>query len=450
VMGLKMPTMFSTRALAQSLFSAAITAADPAYAIQQQLTRQGDELVVGSWRQNLARCKRVVVIGAGKASARMASAVEMVLGERIDAGVVVVKYGHKEKLQRIRQYEAAHPVPDDAGVAAVAALEQVVLGLGADDLVIACWSGGASALLPAPHAGLSLADKQAVTQALLASGADIAVVNAVRKHCSRLKGGQLARLMAPARVLCLAVSDVVGDDLATIGSGPFVADPTTFIVVQQHLARWQVAVPAAVEKLIADGVAGRIPETPKANDPCFTHVHHHLVASNAQAIAAIAEQARAAGYEPVVWQQPLIGEARAAGATFAAAAVRALDNKKRICLIAGGETTVTLGHNPGKGGRNQEFALAAAGMLSASRWSGQPLPITILAAGTDGTDGPTDAAGALIDGTTKQRGDAAGLDLERHLNDHNAYPYFSAIGDLIITGATGTNVMDVDIALISP
>ena len=237
VIRLNMPTMFSTRALAQSLFSAAITAADPAYAIQQQLTRQGDELVVGSWRLNLARCKRVVVIGAGKASARMASAVEKLLGDRIDAGVVVVKYGHSETLSRIRQYEAAHPVPDEAGVAGVAAIEQAVLGLGADDLVIACWSGGASALLPAPHVGLTLADKQAVTQALLASGADIAVVNAVRKHCSRLKGGQLARLIAPARVLCLAVSDVVGDDLATIGSGPFVADPTTFIAVQEHLTR---------------------------------------------------------------------------------------------------------------------------------------------------------------------------------------------------------------------
>ena len=152
----------------------------------------------------------------------------------------------------------------------------------------------------------------------------------------------------------------------------------------------------------------------------------------------------------MVWQQPLIGEARAAGATFAAAAVRSLDNKKRICIIAGGETTVTLGDKPGKGGRNQEFALAAAGMLSATRWLGQPAPITILAAGTDGTDGPTDAAGAIADGTTKQRGDAAGVDLEQHLNQHNAYPYFKAIGDLIITGATGTNVMDVNIALVSP
>ncbi len=442
--------MSSTRALAQSLFSAAITAADPAYAIQQQLTRQGDDLVVGSWRHNIARCKRLVVIGAGKASARMASAVEKLLGDRIDAGVVVVKYGHTEKLKHIRQYEAAHPVPDEAGVAAVAELEQIVSGLGADDLVIACWSGGASALMPAPKTGLSLADKQAVTQALLASGADIAVVNAVRKHCSRLKGGQFARIIAPARVLCLAVSDVVGDDLATIGSGPFVADPTTFIAVQEHLTRWQVAAPAAVRQLIADGIAGRVPETPKANDPCFKHVHHHLVASNAQAVAASAEQARAAGYEPVVWQQPLVGEARAAGATFAAAAVRALDNKKRICLIAGGETTVTLGDKPGKGGRNQEFALAAAGMLSATRWLGQSAPITLLAAGTDGTDGPTDAAGAIVDGTSKQRGDAAGVDLEQHLNQHNAYPYFKAIGDLIITGATGTNVMDVNIALVSP
>jgi hydroxypyruvate reductase len=443
-------TMSSPRVVALSLLSAAIKAADPAQAIHSQFSRNGDELRVGTWRHNMAHSKRIVVIGAGKASARMAGAVEAILGERITAGVVIVKYGHGEKLQHLRLCEAAHPIPDEAGVAGVAALEAVVSGLEADDLVIACWSGGASALLPAPRNGLTLADKQAVTQALLASGADISVVNAVRKHCSRLKGGQLARLIAPARVLCLVVSDVVGDDLATIGSGPFVADPTTFAEVEQHLSRWQVTVPANVRKLISDGVAGHQAETPKAHDPCFTHVHHHLIASNTQAIAALAQQAQIAGYEPVVWQQPLIGEARSAGATFAAAALRALDRQKRVCLIAGGETTVTLGQHPGKGGRNQEFALAAAGMLAASRWLGQPVPITILAAGTDGTDGPTDAAGAIIDGTTKQRGDERGFDLEQHLNAHNAYPYLSAIGDLIITGATGTNVMDVDIALVSP
>jgi hydroxypyruvate reductase len=442
--------MTGAHALLRSLFSAAIAAVEPRAAVRRHLLREGDVLMADGWRHDLAGTGRVVVIGAGKASAAMALGLEDLVGDRISGGVVVVKTGHTAALTRVTQLEAAHPVPDAAGEAGACAIESALTGLGARDLVLACWSGGASALLPAPRPGLTLADKQEVTRLLLASGGDIAAMNAVRRHCSRLKGGQLARRAAPATVLCLAVSDVVGDDLATIGSGPFAPDPSTFAEVDAIVRRLGLAsrLPPAVAGLIADGLAGRAPETPKGGDPCFARVHHHLVASNALAVEAAATAALAAGYRPVVWREPLTGEARAAGATFAAAALHQLEGGGRVCLIAGGETTVTLGNAPGTGGRNQEFALAAAGVLGASRWRGAPVPVALLAGGSDGNDGPTDAAGAIVDGTTVTRARAAGLDLEAHLARHDAYPFFDRLGDLLRTGPTGTNVMDVDLALV--
>jgi glycerate 2-kinase len=440
------------RSTLRSLFAAGVAAVEPAAAVRSHCRVVGDLLQVGDRGYDLASLRRIVVVGAGKASAPMAQAVEALLGERIAGGVVVVKYGHGVPLGRLALLEAGHPVPDDAGETGARAIEQALSGLDARDLVVACWSGGASALLPAPRAGLTLADKQAMTRLLLASGADIAAVNTVRKHLSRLKGGQLARRAAPAAVLCLGISDVVGDDLATIGSGPFVADPGTFAEVEQLVQRLGIVgrLPPAVAALIARGVAGDEAETPKPGDACFARVHHHLVASNQLATDAAAAAARAAGYEPVVWRQPLTGEARGAAAAFANAALHLLERGRRACLIAGGETTVTLGERPGAGGRNQEFALTAAGVLGSVRWRGGPPPISILAGGTDGSDGPTDAAGAFADGGTLARGTAAGLVLGDHLDRHDAYPYFAALDDLLITGATGTNVMDLDLALVDP
>jgi len=442
--------MPADRDLLRSLFSAAVAAVEPAAAVRSHLCYDAGRLTVGGWTHELDPAGRVVLVGAGKASAAMAAAIEGLLGERIERGVVVVKHGHTAPLMRVQQLEASHPVPDVDGEAGARALEATLDGLAARDLVIACWSGGASALLPAPRDGLTLADEQEVTRLLLASGGDIAALNAVRKHLSRLKGGQLARRAQPATVLCLAVSDVIGDDLATIGSGPFIADPTTFIEVDALVRRLGIAerLPPAVARLIAAGCANAAPETPKAGDPCFARVHHHLVASNALALQAAARAATAAGYRPVLWQQPLMGEARAAGATFAGAALHHLTRGERVCLIAGGETTVTLGTEHGTGGRNQEFALAAAGMLASARHSGSSASVAILAAGTDGNDGPTDAAGAFVDPTTLVRARSAGLDLERHLNRHDAYPFFAALGDLLRSGPTGTNVMDVAIALV--
>lgn len=442
--------MSDARQILRSCFAAAVAAVEPAAAVRAHLRRDGARLCVGSWTHDLAPDARVVVVGAGKASAAMAHAVEDILGDRISGGVVVVKHDHTAPLTHVRQLEAAHPVPDANGEAGACAIEAALDGLSARDLVIACWSGGASALLPAPRAGLTLADKQAVTRLLLASGGEIAALNAVRKHLSRLKGGQLARRAQPATVMCLAVSDVIGDDLATIGSGPFIADPSTFADVDAAVRRLGIAerLPPAVARLIVEGCAGIATETPKPGDPCFARVHHHLVASNALALQAAADAARAAGYRPVVWGQPLTGEARAAGATFASAALHHLMRGERVCLIAGGETTVTLGDDHGRGGRNQEFALAAAGVLAAARHPAGTAPVAILAAGTDGSDGPTDAAGAFADVTTLARARALGLDLERHLERHDAYPFFAGLADLLISGPTGTNVMDISLALV--
>lgn len=442
--------MPDARTTLRSLFAAAVAAVEPAAAVRAHLRREGTRLTVGGWTHDLAPGGRVIVVGAGKASAAMAQAVEGILGEHLSGGVVVVKHDHTAPLVQVRQLEAAHPVPDAAGEAGARAVEASLDGLSPRDLVIACWSGGASALLPAPRDGLTLADKQAVTRLLLASGGDITALNAVRKHLSRLKGGQLARRAQPATVLCLAVSDVIGDDLATIGSGPFIADPTTFADADAAVRRLGLVehLPPAVARLLVEGCAGRAAETPKPGDPCFARVHHHLVASNALALAAAAAAARTAGYRPVVWGQPLTGEARAAGATFAGAALHHLAGGERLCLIAGGETTVTLAGKHGLGGRNQEFALAAAGVLAGARHVRTPPPVAILAAGTDGTDGPTDAAGAFADATTLARARAAGCDLEQHLARHDAYPLFARLDDLLISGPTGTNVMDVSLALV--
>lgn len=442
--------MSDAHALLRSLFAAAVAAVEPRAAVLAHMCRDQRILTVGDWRYEVPDGGRIVVVGAGKASAAMVMAIEQLLGDVLSHGVVVVKYGHTAALRLVQQLEAAHPVPDFAGEAGARAIEAALDGLQPRDLVIACWSGGASALLPAPRDGLTLDDKQTVTRLLLASGGDIAALNAVRKHLSRLKGGQLARRAAPATVLCLSISDVVGDDPATIGSGPFVPDPTTFAEVAALVQRLGLEhrLPPAVARVIAQGVAGTLAETPKVTDPCFARVRHHVVASNALALSAAAQAATAAGYQPVLWREPLTGEARAAGATFAGAALHHLARGERVCLIAGGETTVTLGDQPGLGGRNQEFALAAAGVLGTARWHGAPVPIAILAGGTDGNDGPTDAAGAIVDGSTLARARAAGLDLERHLNQHDAYPFFNRLGDLLRTGPTGTNVMDIDLAVV--
>lgn len=429
------------------IFKAALKAADPAEAIRRQVTVTGGVLQAGRKRYLLAEFRNVYVLGAGKATAPMAQAVEQLFGKRITAGVINVKDGHTAPLRRVEQVECAHPVPDERGIAGAARIAELARQAGADDLVLCLISGGASALLPLPAPPLTLEQKQVTTQLLLRSGAAIGEVNAVRKHLSAIKGGQLARLCAPATVISLMLSDVIGDDLAVIGSGPTAPDTSTFADALSVLDRHGLrdGVPSAVRERLEQGAAGALPETPKPGDPLFRRVQNLVVGSSALAVEAAASEARALGYRPLILTTRLEGEAREVARALAAIAHEAaLDGRpvrSPACLIAGGETTVTV-RGTGKGGRNQELALAAALDLA-----GAPR-LVLLSGGTDGTDGPTDAAGAIVDGETVARAESAGLNARAALMANDSYPLLDATGDLLRTGPTGTNVMDVQVMLV--
>lgn len=415
------------RSLLRSCLDAALAAVEPAAAVRAHLAwRDGALHVDGSV---IPVAGRILVVGAGKASAPMAAAVEEILGDRCEGGPVVVKDGHGGSLARCRIIEAAHPVPDARGEAAAKELEAAVRGLGADDVVLFCLSGGASALLPAPSAGLTLADKRQITSGLLASGADIGEVNTVRRHLSRLKGGGLLAAAAPARVVTLAISDVPGDDPAVIGSGPTFQATTTaadaLAILHRRIGSARIP-PAVAAALAAPG-----PARDQRNG------FYHIVASNRQAVAAAERVALERGHR-VLRLDALIGEARAAGAGLGLAAALA---PAGTVFLGGGETTVTLGDAPGRGGRNQEGALAAAIALEPAL--GAPRRATVMCVGTDGNDGPTDAAGGWADEGSTRRARAAGFEPFAHLHRHDAYPLLQATGDLLITGPTRTNVMDV-------
>lgn len=435
------------RQSAREIFDAAVRAVDPAEAIRRHLVRQGDRLTIGGEAVDLQGVRRIVAVGLGKAGAPMAAAVEEILGDRIEQGVVVTKYGHLQPTRTIRIHEAGHPMPDDAGIAGAQAVLDQVHGLGSDDLVLVLISGGGSALTPAPVAGITLAEKQALTKALLACGADIREMNALRKHISRIKGGQLARAAAPARVFTLILSDIVGDPLDAIASGPTVPDPRTYADALAILDKYRIrqGIPSSIRTHLEAGAAGRIPETPKPDDPLFRRVRSVMVASNIQALEAAKAEAHRLGFQAMVLSSFIEGETREIARMHAALAleVRASGNPLTppVCLITGGETTVTL-KGTGKGGRNQEFALAAALDIA-----GLP-DVVVLSAGTDGTDGPTDAAGALADGHTVSRAIGLGLAPRVALDGNDAYPFFQRLGDLVMTGPTRTNVMDVRLVLV--
>ena len=418
----------STRLLrqqARAIFDAGLKAADPTDAVTRYLQRL-----------DTSRYSHIYVIGAGKAGASMALAAERVLGRRITAGLINVKDGHLAKVRRIELHECGHPVPDERGVAGAQRIAEIAQAAGKDDLVLCLVSGGASALLPLPPPPITLAEKQEMTRLLLACGADIHELNAVRKHTSRIKGGQLARLAAPARVEALMLSDVIGDDLDTIGSGPTAPDATTFEKVAQILEKYGLAekVPLSIRDRIDAGRRGEIEETPKTGDECFMRVRNTIVGSNRLALAAAAQKARALGFRTAILSSSIEGETREIARMHAAVA---RDARPGTCIITGGETTVTLRGN-GLGGRNQEFVLAAALDIAGLEET------VILSAGTDGSDGPTDAAGAIADGDTVRRNPEA----RRYLDANDSYHYFESLHDLILTGPTNTNVMDVHVILV--
>jgi hydroxypyruvate reductase len=439
-------TLAQLRADARAIFTAGLEAADPLAAIKRHAALVGERLIVGDQSYDLTAMRRILVAGCGKAAARMALALQELLGGRIAGGIVVVKYGHGTALQNIEVIEAGHPIPDQAGVAGASKIRDLVSSAGAADLILFVISGGGSALMPMPVEGLTLADKQDTTESLITSGATIHEVNAVRKHLSRLKGGRLAELAQQATLIALILSDVVGDDLDVIASGPTVADTTTFQDCLQIIERYNRhdKLPPAVVELLRRGARGEVAETPKPQSAIFHRVQNRIVASNRLALSAARERAESLGYRTTVLAHDVIGESRRAGAAFA---VQLKENRSRrhegedpLCLISGGETTVTV-RGDGLGGRNQEFALAAAVDIA------ELDNVVVLSAGTDGSDGPTEAAGAIVDGLTVERGRAQGLDAVEFLARNDSYHFLRASSDLLVTGPTLTNVMDLQVGL---
>jgi hydroxypyruvate reductase len=423
-----------TRKHALRIFRAALDASAPDRAVLRHVSCDGRVLKVGTRRYKLDAFDRIQVIGAGKAAAAMAQAVEKLLGKRIAGGLINIPGGVRAKLRRIELNHCGHPIPDERGAAGAARMLEIARAAGPRDLLICVISGGASALLPAPRPPLTLKGKQEITSRLLASGATIHEMNTVRKHLSAIKGGQLAAAADSATVITLLLSDVVGDDPEVIGSGPTVGDPTSVSDAAALLKKYGIPFPAEALK-----------ETPKPGDPRLAKAHFVLAGSNRQAMDAAAQQARELGYQTLVLSTTIEGETRDIAAMHAAIAREVFASGRPVrrpaCLLSGGETTVTL-RGRGMGGRNQEFVLAAALALDGR------YPVTILSAGTDGIDGPTPAAGAIADADTLRRAAALGLDGRALLENNDSYRFFKPLGDLIETGPTGTNVMDVRVFLI--
>ncbi len=408
-----------SRPHALAIFRAALSAADPDKAVLTHVKTDGRILRVGQRRYRLADFDRVHIIGAGKASARMAQAIERLLGSRVTGGWINVPDGTKARLRKVHLHLAGHPVPDERGVEGARRIAQIAGQSGPRDLLICVISGGASALMPLPAPGITLAKKKSITKRLLASGATIHEMNTVRKHLSDIKGGHLAALAAPATVIALILSDVIGDDLSVIGSGPTILDATTVADASAVLKRYRIPLP-------------NLSETPKRR----VAAQNVIVGSNRQSIEAAAKKARDLGYRTIVLSTTIDGETRDIARMHAAIArERIAHGGSRVCFLSGGETTVTI-RGKGLGGRNQEFVLAAAIALADTP------QVTIFSGGTDGIDGPTDAAGAIADAATP-RADAA-----NYLANNDSYHFFEKAGGLVKTGPTGTNVMDVRILLV--
>ena len=442
-----MADLAELRRAARRILDAAIAAGDAGRLTRQALTREGSRLRVGGRALDLARVRRVVVVGAGKASGTMAEAAEAVLDGPPLEGLVAVKERSNPGPRRIRVVESGHPIPDARGEAAGEEILRLVRAAGPDDLVLCLISGGGSALTPLPVPGVTLAEKQVVTRLLLECGATINELNAVRKHLSRLKGGQLARAAHPAPVVALLLSDVIGDPLDVIASGPTAPDPTTYDDALAVLDRYglRARVPATVRAHLEAGAGGEVADTPKPSDAALAGVTNVVIGNNGLVVDAAVGEARRLGFAPCLLTRSLQGEAREVARAFAAILAEIARSGSPVgrpaCLIAGGETTVTV-RGRGTGGRCQEFALALAAELATMR------NVAVLAAGTDGSDGPTDAAGAIVDPTTLVRARRKGLDPRRALAENDSHPLFAALDDLVVTGPTGSNLMDVYLGLV--
>jgi glycerate-2-kinase len=440
------------RELLTDIFQAGVSAVDPDAAVRKALAVEGGSLSAGGETYSLDQFDRILVVGAGKAAARMAGAAEHSLGDRIKGGLIIVKYGQTGSLRLINQTEANHPIPDEAGMQGTQKILEMVQSANERTLVLCLLSGGGSALLVQPMPGITLEEKQRVTELLLKSGAAIDEMNTVRKHLSRVKGGWLAETAYPATVLTLILSDVIGNKLDVIASGPTAPDNSTYqdaaAVIEKY--RLKQLLPASVNARIDLGVKGQEAETPKSTEPCFQRTRNIVVGGIAPAVSAAFSRAKTLGFSSEIITTELQGEAREAAHLLAQTALESrkrLKRRERRCLLSGGETTVTV-RGDGLGGRNQELALAFALEI-------QGVPgITLLSAGTDGIDGPTDAAGAVVDGETVRKAREAGINPMAYLERNDSYSFFRRF-DLLtggknhfVTGSTGTNVMDMQVLCI--
>ena len=428
----------------RGVLAAALNAVDPAIAVRRLLERNGEQLVAGSAVYNLNAIRRIYLVGAGKASLPMAQEVKRIVGDRLSGGVLITKAGDPGSLPKIAVHKAGHPIPDERGHRATQEITAMLQSAGKEDLVICLISGGGSALMTCPASGLSLADLQRLTSLLLDCGADIYEINTLRKHLDTIKGGNLARHAHPARLLTLILSDVIGDPLEVIASGPTVPDPSTYQDAFQILKKYNLVskTPEAILTHLQHGVDGQIPETPKHGDPVFGEVVNVLVGSNLIAARAAVEQAQLAGFNTVLLTTYLQGEARQAGRFIVSLSRQIASSEQPIprpaCIVVGGETTVVVKGN-GLGGRNQEVALGAVADL-------QGLDnVLLLTLATDGEDGPSDAAGGVVTGETLMRGCQLKMQPGDYLERNDAYHFFEPLGDLIKTGPTLTNVNDLAI-----
>jgi glycerate-2-kinase len=443
-------TQFNKKArdLALKSLESALNAVDPKQIIKSKVLLKNSTLHVNNrYVFNLKKFKNVYVVGGGKASGSMAEALEQVLGGLIKEGWVNIPYGNKHKTDIIKLHEASHPIPDDSGVEGTRRMVKIAEQAEKDDLIICLISGGGSSLMPLPRDEITIADKREITDALLKCGATINEINTVRKHISDFKGGWLAKKAYPATILNLILSDVVGDPLDFIASGPTVPDSTTFsdaIKVLKKYGLWEKA-PASIRKVLSEGERGKIPETPKANDEAFKKVFNVFIGNNRLASQTAQKYLKSEGLNTLLLTSTLEGEARHVGTMLASIAreVSASGNPipKPAAIIAGGETTVTI-TGKGKGGRNQEIALAAALKMNGMEGA------VLASLSTDGIDGPTDAAGAIVDGKTLTRAAKKGLIPEEFLAENDSYNFFSKLEDLIFTGPTGTNVNDISIVIV--
>ena len=431
---------------ARQIFKAGLKSADAAAAVSRHVRVAGEILDIDDRSYPLKKYRKIVVVGAGKGSAQMFCALANSLEDWLYGGIIIVKYGYSVPASNIEIIEAGHPIPDENGLRATEQLIGLLQQTTGEDLVLCLISGGGSALLSSPAEGVSFHEKQEMTRMLLGCGAPIREINTIRKHISKVKGGRLAGVAYPSSLISLILSDVVGDSVSTIASGPTAPDLSTFSECQFIIDRYDLRkkIPRSIATLIEKGRRGEIEETPKPDDTIFDSVLNVIVGDNRLALSAAKQQAEILGYSVTVLEDYAEGEAvdiAVAHATIAKQLYALRNAPRPACIISGGEATVTLRGN-GLGGRNQEFALAAAIEIDGLN------DVVALSGGTDGTDGPTDAAGGIVDGGTVRRGQDQGLNAREYLTRNDSYHFLRSTGDLLVTGPTFTNVMDLRLILI--